>query len=122
MQRKKTFYLNAVQNQTVQKEFDIPKEVGTIVGITISGNREDLVYGRGAIEVNISGTDIIKNGERTTQYMFGIDNPNRLWAFGELQLKNEDRQVRVRYQDQDTPNTTFSAYTAEIIITYLVSQ
>ena len=123
MLRKKTFYTPIVAaNTLVAIEFDIPQEVGKIVGITVSGNREDLVYARGSsLELNISGTDIIKAGERSTQYMFGIDNPMRMWAFGELDLKNEDRKVRFRYQDTDSPIANFSAYQVEVILTYNVA-
>lgn len=121
MLRKKTFYLPVVQNGLVSNEFDIPLEVDTVVGITISGSREDQVYARGTVEINIAGTDVIKAGERSTQYMFGVDNPQRMWAFGEISLKNEDRKLRVRYQDNDSPVVNFSAYTAEVILTYKVA-
>ena len=121
MQRKKTFYVPVTAAGTlVSDEQDIPKEVGKVVGITISGDREDQVYARASVEVNIAGTDIVKQGERATQYMFGVDNPQRLWPFGEISLRNEDRKIKVRIQDKNTPLLAFSAYTVEVIITYVV--
>lgn len=120
--RKRTFITAVPASGSITaKEFELPSDMETIIGLAVTSDRRDLCWARASLSLNIAGSEIIGDSEDCTEYMFGIEHPSRFWPFGELPLSG-DRRMRGRVTDVDVPGRAFSPYVVKIVITYRTSK
>jgi hypothetical protein len=113
---------NETDDKTFSIEVELPSYMTKIKGLAISSNiRKDLVFYRGSsVNLRISGTEIISDGEPANEYMFGIDSHSKTWNFGELPVEGTNRRLFFRYIDSPVTGFDFPSggYQVLVILTY----
>lgn len=108
------------ENQTYKAEFELDKNAKILLGISITSNREDLLYHRGSHRMQLSDKELFPEGFEAKLLMSGLNVPpdQRMVTLGELPTGNAT--IDISYKDTASPLTAFEAYRVSIY-TYSVS-
>lgn len=112
--------LVTAENQTYKAEFELDKHAKYLLGISITSNREDLLYHRGSHRMQLSDKELFPEGFEAKLLMAGLNVPpdQRMVTLGELPTGNAT--LDVSFKDTPTAFTAFEAYRVTIY-TYSVS-
>jgi hypothetical protein len=112
--------LVTAENQTFKAEFELDKSAKFLLGISITSNREDLLYHRGSHRMQLSDKELFPEGFEAKLLMAGLNvaPDQRMVTLGELPSGNAT--LDVSYKDTPSSLTTFEPYRVTIY-TYSVS-
>ena len=114
--RQFTLMLNA-EGEIQTKEFELPSDVKSVVGYSLTSRRKDLLWYRTSVGLYVAGEELITDGMDAAEYMFGHNHPARTFAFGELPIGSTNRQVRLRAKDEAVAGFAFSPYAVKLVLT-----
>jgi hypothetical protein len=118
-------FLVETEGQTVNKKFDLDKNVKIVHGILLSSNRKSLLFHRGSQRVEISGEEVIAENFESCLFMSGISvSPNEKFkTFGEQEGKQKDNgvpagngEVKIQYKDTANQDAAFAPYQVNIYL------
>ncbi len=110
----------SAENQTFKAEFELDKSAKILLGISITSNREDLLYHRGSHRMQLSDKELFPEGFEAKLLMAGLNVPPdlRMVTLGELPTGNAT--LDVSYKDTPSSIAYFEPYRVTIY-TYSVS-
>lgn len=105
------------QNASVNKKFDLDKNVKLVRGIILSSDKPNLLFYRGSQRVEISGDEIFPEDFESKLLMSGIavppDQKYRSLGNGVIAGNGE---VKIQFKDTPNPNASFASYKVIIIL------
>lgn len=114
----KTYTFDVSQNTTERQDFEIPTNVAAISGFQISSDRDDLLYQRCAVGIDVSNTEIAPDGTPTRMYMSGLGVPpnQKTYKIGRFPIESTNRRMRLSIADEDVAGTTYASYKLKLTI------
>lgn len=108
----------ATLGELVKKDFQLEKTIKQIVGLTITSDRDDLLFYRGSQKIEINGAEIFPDGYESKLLIAGISlAPNdRYYTLLESEGEIGNGIVSISYQDTDHPLAPFNAYRVSLYI------
>jgi len=112
----KRFDLNAAEEDTVSKQFELDKTIKAIKGILITSDKDDLLYYRGSQRIEINGEEIFPESYESKLLMSGINvAPNkRYYDLGNINPGNGI--VKMAYADFADGRTDFEDYRVSLYL------
>ena len=109
-------FLVDADGATVNKKFDLDKNVKVVHGILLSSDRPKLLFYRGSQRIEISGDEIFPEDYESKILMSGISVPpdNKFRRLGNGVVAGNG-EVKIQYKD--TPNSSASFVSYRVIIT-----
>lgn len=109
-------FLVDAEGATVNKKFDLDKNVKVVHGILISSDRPKLLWYRGSQRIEISGDEIFPEDYESRILMSGISVPpdNKFRRLGNGVVAGNG-EVKVQYKDTANSSASFAPY--RVIIT-----
>lgn len=113
---RKRFDINlTASGERVKEDFQLEKTIGKIKGLTITSDRDDLLYYRGSQQIEIGGTEIFPEGYEAKLLMTGVSlRPDHRYFPVDIEAGNGI--ISIAYQDTDHPAAAFAAYRVSIYI------
>ncbi len=113
----KTFNLQVTDaGKTVKKTFEVDKSVVLIQAVGLSSNREELMYYRGTLRLEINKDEILSE-ETSAKKIYAlpsVDANNRPYRIGNIATGNG--LITFEYTDTDDGRTVFTPYTVSLTI------
>jgi hypothetical protein len=111
-------FLTEDEGQSVNKKFDLDKNVKVVRGIAISSDRPNLLFYRGSQRIELSGDELYPEDYESKMFMSGMavapDNKYKSLGNGVVAGNGE---LKIQYKDSHNANAPFEAY--KVIITLL---
>lgn len=97
-------------NEVFKGEFELDKNANFLIGITITSDRDDLVFYRGTQKIQFNDSELFPEGFESRMLMAGLNvSPNhRMVEVGIIEAGNG--KLEVWFKDSDHPNTRFTPY------------
>ena len=114
---KKRFDLNVPTANTMHSgNFELDKNITKIVGLTITSDREELMYYRGTQRIEINREEIFPEGYESKLLMSGINvSPNqRYYDLGGIEPGNS--KIKMEYRDNPSTLAAFAAYRVTLYV------
>lgn len=112
--------LVTAENQTYKAEFELDKSAKFLLGISVTSNREDLLFHRGSHRMQLSDKELFPEGFESKLLMAGLNvaPDQRMVTLGELPTGNAT--LDVSFKDTASPIALFEQYRVTIY-TYSVT-
>src|SRR4051812_16975329 len=94
-------------NQSVSKTFELDKSIGSVKGLLITSDKDDLLYYRGTQKIEINKEEYFPENYESKLLMSGLNVPpkQRYYDLGSVSPGNGS--VKIVYTDQDDGRTGF---------------
>ncbi len=116
-QYSKSFNLQVtVAGKTVKKTFEVDKSVVVITAVAVNSNREDLLYYRGTLRLEINKDEIFSE-ETSAKKIYAlpsVDANNRSYRIGTISTGNG--LITFEYTDNEDGRTAFVPYTVSLTV------
>ena len=95
-------------------EFELDKNANYLLGISLTSDREDLLFYRGSQKIQLNDTELFPERFESKLLMSGLNvaPDNRMITLGELPTGNG--KLDVLYQDSEHTYTSFAPYRVTI--------
>lgn len=103
-------------NKIFSKSFELDKTFVALKGIVISGDRRDLVYGRGSQRIEMNKEELFPEDYLSEMLMSGIEVPinQRYHELGSIDTGN--KILKIEFKDSDAFGAPFAPYTVFISV------
>jgi hypothetical protein len=114
---KKRFDISITErNKSVSKTFELDKTITAIKGVLLTADKDDLLYYRGTIKVEINKEEIFPSGYEAKLLMSGIAvAPNQRW-YDTGRIAPGNRELKVDYLDSDDGRSQFVPYRLSLYV------
>jgi hypothetical protein len=114
---KKRFDLSVMEkDKTVSKTFELDKTVSNIRAVLLTADKDDLMYFRGTVKIEINKEEIFPENYECKLLMSGINvAPNQRW-YDTGSRPSGNGEVRVDYRDQEDGRSSFVPYRISIYL------
>lgn len=112
-----TFNLQVTENgKTVKKTFEVDKSFVVINAVALTSNREDLMYNRGSIRLEINKDEILSEGTPAKKIyaLPTVDTNKRPSDIGNVPTGNG--LITLEYTDNEDGRAGFVPYTVSLTI------
>ena len=112
-----TFNLSVSESgKTVKKTFEVDKSVVVINAVALNSNREELLYYRGTIRLEINKDEILSEGTSAKKIyaLPSVDANNRSYRIGNIAPGNG--LITLEYTDVEDGRTGFAPYIVSLTI------
>lgn len=112
-----TFNLQVTDNgKTVKKTFEVDKSVVVINAVALTSNREEVMYYRGSVRLEINKDEIYSEGTPAKEIysLPSVDANKRPLGIGTIPTGNG--LITLEYTDNEDGRTPFVAYTVSLTI------
>jgi len=108
----------AALGDLVKKDFQLEKTINKITALTVTSDRDDLLFYRGSQKIEINGAEIFPDGYESKLLLSGISlAPNdRYYTLLESEGEIGNGIISLSYQDTDHPLAPFAAYRVSLYI------
>lgn len=114
---KKRFDILVTQaNKSFSQDFELDKNITSVIGIAISSDKDDLLYFRGSQGVEVNKEELFPGGYESKLLMAGVNvSPNG--KYYQLDHVNPGNGiVKMVYEDTDDGRTSFSPYRVSLYL------
>ena len=108
---KKRFDIEVTEaNKAISKTFELDKDIVSVKGITVTSNRDDLLYFRGSQRIEINRDEIFPDEYESKLLMSGVNAPvdKRYYDLGNVNPGN--KSIKIDYKDTDSTLAFFQPY------------
>ncbi|MCC7302515.1 MAG: hypothetical protein IT233_10610 [Bacteroidia bacterium] len=108
---KKRFDIEVTQQDKIfSKSFELDKDIVSIRGLTVTSDRDDLLYFRGSQRIEINRDEIFPDDYESKLLMSGVNAPvgSRYYDLGNVNPGN--KSIKIDYKDTQNPMAFFQPY------------
>lgn len=116
-QIKKRFDIQVTASgQSIDKSFDLDKNISTVKGVLVCSDKDDMLYYRGTQKIEVNKEEYFPDNYESKLLMSGINvSPNsRYYNLGNVPTGNGI--VRLIYKDTEDGRTVFSPYRVSLYV------
>lgn len=114
---KKRFDINIANlEQSTPEKFELDKVVTHVKGILLTSDKDDMLYFRGTVKIEINEEEIFPENYEAKLLMSGVNvAPNqRYYDLGKIPVGN--RNVKISYTDHEDSRAGFEAYRVSVYL------
>ena len=102
--------LVSAEDQNFKAEFSLDKSAEYLLGISVTSDRDDLLFHRGSNRIYLNEKELFPDGFESKLLMAGLNvaPDQRMITLGELPTGNG--MLDVNFKDTSNPSTTFVPY------------
>jgi hypothetical protein len=114
---KKRFDVSVTEkSKPVSKTFELDKAIKFIKGVLLTADKDDLLYYRGTLKLEMNKEEIFPEGYEAKLLMSGISvAPNLRW-YDIGQRPTGNRELKIEYQDSDDGRSQFVPYRVSLYV------
>lgn len=114
---KKRFDLQITEpNKSVNKTFELDKNIKAVKGVLVTSDKDDLLYFRGTQKIEINKEEFFPENYESKLLMSGVNvaPKQRYYDLGDVNPGNGS--VKLTYTDSDDLRTQFTAYRVSLYL------
>lgn len=101
-------------------DFELDKNVETVIGLTLTSDREDMLYHRGSIRLSLNGEEVFPEGYASKLLISGLAVPPDE-RYYRTELRPGNGMITLSFEDTHHPLAPFSPYRVSLYVKCLLS-